>query len=143
MVTPYPLGFGIAGAGWDLTINDEVPTEANGNGIYDFTYYMKSNTALTFGYNSTVSGLDADWHISGATDWERNLFTPNQDYAHRADESHTATFCRIDTQDSSGCRQDAVWTITLFLHDADGHTRISTIEHPRRLLTTCGECHRR
>jgi len=128
MVTPYPLGFGIAGAGWDLTINDEVPTEANGNGIYDFTYYMKSNTALTFGYNSTVSGLDADWHISGATDWERNLFTPNQDYAHRADESHTSTFCRIDTQESSGCRQDATWTVTLFLHDADGHTRISTIE---------------
>jgi len=52
-------GFGIAGAGWDLTINDEVPTEANGNGIYDFTYYMKSNTALTFGYNSTVSAFCA------------------------------------------------------------------------------------
>ena len=128
MVTPYPLGFGIAGSGWDLTINDEVPTVANGNGIYDFTYYMKSNTVLTFGYNSTVSGLNADWHISGATDWERNLFTPNQDYAHRADENHSATFCRIDTQESSGCRQDATWMVTLFLHDAEGHTRISTIE---------------
>ena len=124
-VTPYPNELGIAGNGWDLTVNGNAPSEADSSGDYP-TLYLKSNSVLNLGFSSTLSGLDADWEIRGATDWDRNQFAPNVDFAHRADDSHNVTFCLIDTNpQGTGCIQDASWDVTLFLHDADGHTRIT------------------
>lgn len=125
-VTPYPTDFGIAGNGWDLTVNGAAPSEADSSGEYVDTLYMKSNSVIDFGFTSIMQGLDADWEISGATDWDRNQFPPNVDSAHRSDDSHQVTFCLIDTNpDGTGCMQDASWQVTLFLHDAEGHTRIT------------------
>ena len=128
MVTPYPSGFGIAGNGWDLTINNASPSEADPLGEYSTVRYLKSNAQVTLGFTSEVGGLDADWEIRGATDWNRNQFPPNVDYAHRSDDSHDVTFCLIDTNpQGTGCIQDATWDVTLYLHDAEGHTRITHI----------------
>jgi hypothetical protein len=127
-ITPYPTNFGIAGSGWDLTINGAAPTQANGAGEYtDITVYMKSNSQLEFGLDTAITGLDADWEIRGATDWNRNPFPPNVEYDHRGDDSHTAQFCLIDTQSATGCFQDATWELTLYLHDAAGHTRVTHV----------------
>jgi len=128
LVTPYPTDFGVAGSGWDLTINGAPPTQANGAGEYtDITVYMKSNSQLTFAVDTAIPGLDLDWEVRGATDWERNGFAPNVEYDHRSDDTHSAQFCLIDTQSATGCFQDATWEITLYLHDAAGHTRVTHV----------------
>ena len=127
-VSPYPTELGIAGNGWDLTINGAAPSEADASGDYSDTVYLKSGSVVDFGFTSTLTGLNADWEIRGATDWDRNQFPPNTEFAHRADDSHQVTFCLIDTNpDGTGCIQDATWDVTLYIHDAEGHTRITHI----------------
>ena len=75
--------------------------------------------------------MDADWELrpaSGttATNWDGNPLSDGS-YDHRADDTHSATFCVLDAQSSTGCKQDAAWVVTLFLHDDDGHTRVARI----------------
>ncbi|MBS71649.1 MAG: hypothetical protein CMO20_01665 [Thermoplasmata archaeon] len=124
-VTPYPAsGFGTAGNGWDLTINGAVPGQVDNYGDYTEPYYMKSNTELTFSFNSTIPGLDADWEIRGITNWSQSMFQPNVEFEHREQDTHSATFCKTTP---TGCQQDVQWNVTLFLHDSAGHTRITHI----------------
>ena len=35
----------------------------------------------------------------------------------------TADFCKVDLSSATGCLQGATWEVTLFLHDAAGHSR--------------------
>jgi hypothetical protein len=91
-------------------------------GQYD-TRYMKSNAQLTFGYSSDVTDLNADWEIRGPTDWNGNSL--NQDFAHNGDETPSSTFC--EAAQGGGCKIGSSWEVRLFLHDAQGHTRMTTI----------------
>ena len=129
-VTPYPLDFGPASDGFDLTINGEAMTWNSLQGHYD-TLYMKSDAELEFGFTSDVPGLDADWELrpaagTTATNWDGN---PLQDgeHDHREDDTHIAEFCVLDAQSTTLCKQEASWIVTLYLHDAEGHTRIANI----------------
>jgi hypothetical protein len=129
-VTPYPNGFGPAGDGFDLTINGEPMVWDSLQQSYG-TLYMKSNADIAFDFTSAVEGLDADWELrpmagTSTTNWDGN---PLQDGEsdHREDDAHTASFCVLDAQSDTGCRQESGWVVTLYLHDAEGHTRIAII----------------
>ena len=129
-VTPYPLDFGPAGDGFDMVINGEVMTWNGLQGQYD-PLYMKSDAELEFDFTATLEGLDADWELrpvagTTATDWDGN---PLQDGEsdHREEDTHIAEFCVLDAQSSTLCKQEARWQVTLYLHDAEGHTRIAHI----------------
>ena len=129
-VTPYPDGFGPAGDGFDLTINGDPMTWDSLQQSYG-TLDMKSDADLEFGFTSTVEGLDADWELrpaagTSATNWDGNPLADGE-MDHREEDSHTASFCVLDAQSSTGCRQLSQWVVTLFLHDAEGHTRTAMI----------------
>ncbi|MDP6900137.1 MAG: VCBS repeat-containing protein [Candidatus Thalassarchaeaceae archaeon] len=132
-VTPYPNDFGTASDGWDLTINGEALTYDTLTQSYG-THYMKSDADLDFAFTSTVANgvvLDADWELmssdsNAVTNWDGNPLQAG-DMDHRAEDSHTAGFCVLDAQSTSGCRQDAAWTVRLFLHDEGGHTRSASV----------------
>ncbi len=129
-VTPYPLDFGPASDGFDLTINGDTMIWNSLQGRYD-TLYMKSDAALEFSFTSDVSGLDADWEIrpiegTTATNWDGYVLNDG-DSDHREEDTHTADFCVLDAQSSTGCKQEASWWVTLYLHDAEGHTRMANI----------------
>jgi len=130
-VTPYPTGFGPAGSGFDLTINGDVMNWDTLQQSYG-TLYMKSDADLDFGFTSAVEGLDADWELrpgagSSATNWDGNPLSDGES-DHREEDSHTASFCVLDAQSSTGCRQLSRWVVTLFLHDDEGHTRTAKID---------------
>jgi hypothetical protein len=124
------LDFGPASDGFDLVINGEIMAWNSLQGKYD-TLYMKSDAELEFSFTSDLTGLDADWELrpaagTTATNWDGN---PLQDGEsdHRGDDTHTAQFCVLDAQSSTLCKQEAEWQVTLYLHDAEGHTRIANI----------------
>ena len=48
-LTPYPSDFGIAGEGYDLTVNGQTPSIDSITGAYS-TMYIKSNSDLSFDY---------------------------------------------------------------------------------------------
>ena len=129
-VTPYPSDFGQAGTGFDITINDDAQVWDSTAQEYPIRY-MKSNADLEFGFTTNAVGLDADWEIRSvagttATNWDGNPLQDGQ-FDHRSDDTHTATFCVLDAQSDSGCKQGAQWVVTLFLHNSDGHTRVAHI----------------
>ena len=124
-VSPYPAGFGTLGNGLDLMINGEVPTFDPSTGGYAF-HYMKSNSEVTFSYTTTATEvLETDWVISGPTDWEGSSMASGSDHTDVA--SPTASFCKIDMSSATGCRQGATWEVTLYLHDAAGHSRTISV----------------
>jgi len=120
-VTPYPNGFGTLGSGLDLTINGEIPSFDPSTGGYAY-HYMKSNSEITFGHiTSTSDVLFTDWVISGPTDWNGASMASGSDHTDVA--TPTADFCKVDLSSATGCLQGATWEVTLFLHDAAGHSR--------------------
>ncbi|MEE3083123.1 MAG: hypothetical protein VX320_03410, partial [Candidatus Thermoplasmatota archaeon] len=133
-VTPYPSDFGIAGNGWDMTINGESLTYDSLLQSYG-TVYMKSDATLDFGVASTLANgvtLDADWELMSAntddvTNWAGYPLDAGE-VDHEESDSPSASFCVVDAQSNTGCRQGASWTLRLFLHDDDGHMRGAHVE---------------
>jgi hypothetical protein len=120
-VTPYPNGFGTLGSGLDLTINGEIPSFDPSTGGYAY-HYMKSNSEITFGHiTSTSEVLSTDWVISGPTDWTGSSMASGTDHTDVA--TPIADFCKVDLSSATGCLQGATWEVTLYLHDAAGHSR--------------------
>ena len=130
-VTPYPDDFGPATYGFELLINGQARPWDTLTNRYS-TMYMKSNGELDFSFSTdALAALDADWELRSAsgttaTNWDGNPLSDGA-FDHRADDSHSATFCVLDAQSSTGCKQDAAWVVTLFLHDDEGHTRVARI----------------
>ena len=125
-VDDYPNPFGEMRDGTDILINGDVPAPALGAGYA--TYYMKSNAEITFSYQSDAQvDLITDWLISGPTSWDLSTLGPDQvdHYVSPLFETSTTptmTFCKsIGTQDL--CKQEEQWTVTLWLHDDNGHSR--------------------
>ena len=132
-VNDYPNPFGKMREGTDILIDldgdgiGEVPDAALGAGYA--TYYMKSNAELTFSYQSDATvDLQADWLISGPTSWDLATMAPGQvDHyvspLFDTESSPTMSFCKsIGTQGQ--CKQEEQWTVTLWLHDDNGHSRM-------------------
>jgi hypothetical protein len=83
---------------------------------------MKSNSEITFGHiTSTSDVLSTDWVISGPTDWAGSSMASGTDHTDLA--TPTVDFCKVDLSSATGCLQGATWEVTLFLHDAAGHSR--------------------
>jgi len=90
---------------------------------------MKSNAEVTFSYQSDAQvDLRTDWLISGPTSWDMATMAPGQiDHyvspLFDTESSPTMTFCKsIGTQGQ--CKQEEQWTVTLWLHDDNGHSRM-------------------
>ena len=129
-VNDYPNPFSKQREGTDILINGQKPLEALGQGY--LTHYMKSNAEVTFSYQSDATvDLVSDWVIEGPTSWNGSSLAAGQK-AHFVPDlgtlpfdtevSPVVEFCKsIGTQGL--CKQDVQWTITLWLHDDDGHSR--------------------
>ena len=129
-VNDYPNPFSKQREGTDILINGQKPLEALGQGY--LTHYMKSNAEVTFSYQSDATvDLVSDWVIEGPTSWDGSSLAAGQK-AHFVPDlgtlpfdtevSPVVNFCKsIGTQGL--CKQDVQWTITLWLHDDDGHSR--------------------
>jgi hypothetical protein len=137
-VTPYPFDFGIAGDTFDLTINGVSPSINTVTKAYN-TVYIKSNSELQFSYVSDASGLIADWTLEpggedAVTGWNSEIVDPGE-FSHVSQSSAEiptlGSFCVESTLSSTGCFIGAEWLLTLYLHDAEGHTRMTYV----RLIT--------
>ena len=137
-VTPYPMDFGIAGDTFDLTINGISPSINTVTKAYN-TVYIKSNSELQFSYVSDVSDLIADWTLEpggegSVTGWNNEIVDPGE-FSHVSQTSAEiptlGSFCVESTLSSTGCFIGAEWLLTLYLHDAEGHTRMTYV----RLIT--------
>lgn len=142
-VTPYPAQFGIAGDGFDLTVNDQAPSIDTVTGAYA-TMYIKSNSDMDFSFMTADSSLEgliiADWTLTSTdenesvTGWMGEIIDFGE-ISHIQQNSPSiptpGSFCVEDTSSSTGCRIGAEWLLTLYLHDEEGHTRITHI----RLVT--------
>ncbi len=138
-VTPYPSSFGIRGDGFSLEINDEQPTEAN-NGYGYERFFIKSNAELSFNFitdNSELADvLTADWTLTpnlvnnSVTGWSGEIIDFGE-ISHIQQDSPSiptpGSFCVDDSSSQTGCLVGAEWLLTLYLHDEEGHTRISSI----------------
>ena len=133
-LTPYPSDFGIAGESFDLTINGEAPSIDTVTGAYA-TMYIKSNSDLDFSYVTSVEGVFADWTLESGnndsvTGWDGSIIDAGE-YSHTQQLSPSiptlGSFCVGDTTSNTGCRIGAEWMLTLYLHDDEGHTRITYI----------------
>ena len=134
-VSPYSSSFGYdtnGPDGWNMLINGEVPDWEIQTWDYS-KMYLKSNAELTFSFESTLTDLDANWEIKSGdsfavTKWDGETNLPAGEIDHTGDDTHTTTFCVLDTSSSTNCKTDATWIVTLFLHDDDGHVRKASIE---------------
>ena len=133
-LTPYPSDFGIAGESFDLTINGEAPSIDTVTGAYA-TMYIKSNSDLDFSYVTSVEGVFADWTLESGnndsvTGWDGSIIDSGE-YSHTQQLSPSiptlGSFCVGDTTSNTGCRIGAEWMLVLYLHDDEGHTRITYI----------------
>ena len=138
-VTPYPTSFGIAGDGFDLTINEEAPSIDTVTGAYA-TMYIKSNSDLDFSFltadASIGPSITADWTLESTdmnetvTGWQGEMIDYGQ-ISHTRQTSPSiptlGSFCVGDSSSNTGCRIGAEWLLTLYLHDDEGHTRITYI----------------
>ncbi len=138
-LTPYPSNFGIAGDGFDITVNGEAPSIDTVTGAYS-TMYIKSNSELDFSFMTSDSSLGdsltADWTLESTdmnesvTGWEGEIIDYGE-ISHISQNSPSiptlGNFCVGDTSSSTGCRIGAEWLLTLYLHDDEGHTRITYI----------------
>jgi len=124
-VSKYPEGFGTLNSGLDITINGEVPELDPQTGGYKVRY-MKSNTELDFSFTTTsVASLDADWLVTGPTGWDGSTLASGSD--HNSEDNPSMTFCKVDFSSATNCLQDASWEIKMFVHDAEGHSRVLMI----------------
>ena len=137
-VTPYPFDFGIAGDTFDLTINGVSPSINTVTKAYN-TVYIKSNSELQFSYVSDATDLIADWTLEpggedAVTGWNSEIVDPGE-FSHVSQSSAEiptlGSFCVESTLSSTGCFIGAEWLLTLYLHDAEGHTRMTYV----RLIT--------
>jgi len=142
-VTPYPSSFGIAGDGFDLTVNGEAPSIDTVTGAYE-VMYIKSNSDLSFSFitaDSSISDtITADWTLTttdeniSVTGWLGEIIDYGE-ISHISQESPSiptpGSFCVGDSASNTGCLIGAEWLLTLYLHDDEGHTRITYI----RLVT--------
>ncbi len=121
-VNPYPEGFGTLGNGLDLTINGVTPDIDPSTGDYALRY-MKSDATLEFGYTTDATvPLTANWLIEGPTGWMGDdLALGEQD--HSTEGNPSMMFCEVDLASQTGCAQGEQWSITLLLHDENGHAR--------------------
>ena len=133
-LTPYPGDFGIAGESFDLTINGEAPSIDTVTGAYA-TMYIKSNSDIDFSYVTSVEGVFADWTLESGnndsvTGWDGSIIDVGE-YSHTQQLNPSiptlGSFCVGDTTSNTGCRIGAEWMLTLYLHDDEGHTRITYI----------------
>ena len=133
-LTPYPSDFGIAGESFDLTINGEAPSIDTVTGAYA-TMYIKSNSNIDFNYVTSVEGVFADWTLESGnndsvTGWDGSIIDAGE-YSHTQQLSPSiptlGSFCVGDTTSDTGCRIGAEWMLILYLHDDEGHTRITHI----------------
>ena len=84
---------------------------------------------MTFSYQSNAQvSLQTDWLISGPTSWDLGTMAPGQidhytSQLFETESSPVMDFCKsIGTQGE--CKQGEQWTITLWLHDDNGHSRM-------------------
>ena len=138
-VNPYPTEFGIAGDGFDLTVNGEAPSIDTVTGAYA-TMYIKSNSELDFSFltsDSTLAdSITADWTLQSTdmnesvTGWAGEIIDFGE-ISHIRQNSASipalGSFCVGDSSSTTGCRIGAEWLLTLYLHDDEGHTRITYI----------------
>ena len=129
-VSPYPVNFGAAGNGFDITINGEVPDENDGTTSDHYAIrFMKSSSTLNFGFaaDGVSAQLDADWILDGPTNWDGTQQSSDPD--HTDIQTPSASFCNPDPDPNNDCLQGsaAAWTLTLFLHDQWGHARVVSI----------------
>jgi len=131
-LTPYPTDFGIAGDSFDLTINGQSAVLDPTTGAYRVKY-IKSNAELEFSYVSEVGGLIADWTLESGnndsvTGWDGSILDSGI-ISHSSQVSPSiptlGTFCAGDS--TAPCRIGAEWDIVLYLHDDEGHTRITYV----------------
>jgi hypothetical protein len=145
-VTPYPADFGIPNDGWSLSINGETPDFDTLTGNYTTNnqckcHYMKSSAELDFSFVTELTGLNADWELTSgdgnpvstsirdnvsASMWSNSTLAPGEN-THVAEDSFTGRFCVSDAISSTNCRIDAHWILTIFVHDAAGHMRKTSI----------------
>ena len=132
-LTPYPDGFEIAGEGFHLTIDGHTQPLDVLTGAYQRTA-IKSGATLEFSFESDVTGLVADWVIESSdgstiTGWDGETLGDENRHVSQEDPSEpvSSTFCVTDESAELGCKIDAEWRIWLFLHDSEGHTRITNI----------------
>ena len=132
-LTPYPDGFEIAGEGFHLTIDGQTQSLDVLTGAYQRTA-IKSGATLEFSFESDVPGLIADWVIESAdggtvTGWDGESLGDGNRHVSQVDPSTpvSGTFCVSDESAELGCKIDADWRIWLYLHDSEGHTRITNI----------------
>ena len=132
-VTPYPDGFEVAREGFHMTINGEVPEWSSQNQTYK-RMPLKSNASLDFSFVTNVPGIHADWVIESNNDdqitgWDGQTLGEDNWHVHQSDPSVpvSTSFCVQDANEPLGCKINAEWTIWLFLHDDEGHTRITNI----------------
>ena len=132
--TPYPTQFGIAGEGFELTINGQTQSIDSITASY-LTKYINSNSELDFSFVTTVEDVVADWTLESGNDdqvtgWDGELMEAGEvSHAQQLDSSIPihGSFCVDDSSSSTGCRIGAEWLLTLYLHDDEGHTRITYI----------------
>jgi len=132
--TPYPSDFGIAGEGFDLTINEVNPSFDGSTGYYE-TRAIGSNATLDFSFVTDVEGIFADWSLESGnndtvTGWDGSILDAGKiSHIHQDDKDMpiSTTFCVLDANSDSGCKTDARWLLRLYLHDEYGHTRMAQI----------------
>ena len=114
-LTPYPSNFGIAGDGFDITVNGEAPSIDTVTGAYS-TMYIKSNSELDFSFMTSDSSLGdsltADWTLESTdmnesvTGWEGEIIDYGE-ISHISQNSPSiptlGNFCVGDTSSSTGC----------------------------------------
>tara|TARA_B110000444_G_scaffold260947_1_gene310087 strand:+ start:7486 stop:14046 length:6561 start_codon:yes stop_codon:yes gene_type:complete len=132
--TPYPMDFGIAGEGFDMTIDGKAPSIDALSGNY-VTTAIRSNSELEFSFTTDVEGIFADWTLESGnndsvTGWDGNILDAGKlSSIHQEvkDIPVNATLCVSDANSESGCKIDAQWILKLYLHDEYGHTRLTQI----------------
>ena len=132
--TPYPMDFGIAGEGFDMTIDGIAPSIDALSGNY-VTTAIRSNSELEFSFTTNVGGIFADWTLESGnndsvTGWDGDILDAGKLSSIHQEVKETpvnATLCVSDANSESGCKIDAQWVLKLYLHDEYGHTRLTQI----------------
>ena len=115
-----------------MTINGQAAVLDPTTGAYRVKY-IKSNAELEFNYISEVGGLIADWTLESGnndsvTSWDGSILDAGL-ISHTSQISPSiptlGTFCAGGS--TTPCRIGAEWDIVLYLHDDEGHTRLTYI----------------
>ena len=126
--------FGIIREGFQMTIDGKQPIFDGALGNYRTTA-IKSNANLSFSFDTDVEGIFADWTLESGnndsvTDWNGDILDAGKiSSVHQENKSIPidATFCVSDANSDTGCKIDAQWILSLYLHNELGHTRTAKI----------------